>query len=114
MAFGCWCVAANDETGTHDGTKGLSFGIPGGTRWIPAHCDAVLRRHFWFWAESYNSSANLNSPATLLGMHLTSVGRGCNMVLDLSPTPTGLVQDNDVAVYQGEDCPCPLLALSDV
>ena len=56
---------------------------------MPAHCDAVLRRHFWFWAaSSYNSSANLNTAAQLLGMHLTSVGRGCNMVLDMSPTPT--------------------------
>jgi hypothetical protein len=32
-------------------------------------------------------------------MHLTSVGRGCNMILDLSPTPTGLVQENDAATY---------------
>ena len=40
---------------------------------MPAHCDAVLRRHFWFWAaSSYNSSANLNTAAQLLGMHLTS------------------------------------------
>ena len=69
---------------------------------MPAHCDAVLRRHFWFWAEgTYNQSANLNSPAVLLGMHMTSVGRGCNMVLDMSPTPTGLLQTNDVETYAG-------------
>jgi hypothetical protein len=38
--------AANDEIGTYDGSnKGSSsFGIPDGTRWLPAHCDAVLRR----------------------------------------------------------------------
>lgn len=68
-------------------------------------------------------------------MHLTSVGRGCNMyvcpacravcrrvcvlhveryvgvcvtcvsrmrrILDMSPTPTGLLQENDVATYAG-------------
>ena len=54
---------------------GKPFGIADGTRWVPAHCDAVLRRHFWFWAQgAYNNSATLNSPAQLLGMHLTSVG----------------------------------------
>jgi len=95
---------ANDETGTHTGQtslgQGASFGIANGTRWIPAHCDAVLRRHFWFWANNtYNQSANLNTPQDLLGMHLTSVGRGCNMVLDMSPTPSGLLQENDVATY---------------
>jgi hypothetical protein len=36
--------AANDEIGTYDGKGSSSFGIPDGTRWLPAHCDAVLRR----------------------------------------------------------------------
>ena len=94
---------ANDQAGTHTGQRSLgqsaSFGVANGTRWMPAHCDAVLRRHFWFWSTTYNQSANLNTPQDLLGMHLTSVGRGCNMVLDMSPTPTGLLQANDVATY---------------
>ena len=76
--------------------------MPGGTHWCPAHCDAVLRRHFWFWANhTYDDPANLNGPSKLLAMHMTSVGRGCNMVLDMSPTPTGLLQQNDVAAYEG-------------
>jgi hypothetical protein len=94
---------ANDEAGTHTGQKALgqaaTYGIANGTRWMPAHCDAVLRRHFWFWSDAYNQSRDLNTPEDLLGMHLTSVGRGCNMVLDMSPTPTGLLQSNDVATY---------------
>ena len=44
---------------------------------------------------------NLNTPAQLLAMHLTSVGRGCNMILDMSPTSTGLLQQNDVDAYAG-------------
>eukprot|EP01052_Picozoa_sp_SAG31_P027660 SAG31_NODE_2604_length_5397_cov_18.535296_3_plen_262_part_00 len=90
---------ANTDTLEFTGSGGKPFGIPSGTRWVPAHCDAVLRRHYWFWAESYNTSSNLNTAEELLGMHLTSVGRGCNMVLDMSPTPSGLLQENDVATY---------------
>ena len=60
-------------------------------------CSGVLRR---FWEESsYNHSANLNTAPMLLGMHLTSIGRGCNMILDMSPTSTGLLQTNDVETY---------------
>jgi alpha-L-fucosidase len=99
MKYPMW--NANDENGSYSGSGDQPYGIPDGTRWMPAHCDAVLRRHFWFWdAASYNSTANLNSPAQLLGMHLTSIGRGCNMILDMSPTPSGLLQANDVETYQ--------------
>ena len=27
-------------------------GIPYGVRYCPAHCDAVLREHIWFWQEN--------------------------------------------------------------
>lgn len=97
MSYPMW--NANTDTLDFTGSGGKSFGIPDGTRWVPAHCDAVLRRHFWFWAENYNSTSNLNTPEQLLAMHLTSVGRGCNMILDMSPTRTGLLQENDVATY---------------
>ena len=94
MSYPMW--NANTETLDYLGSGGKPFGVPNGSRWVPAHCDAVLRRHFWFWAENYNSTSNLKSAEQLLGMHLTSVGRGCNMILDMSPTPTGLLQENDL------------------
>ena len=98
MPYPLW--NANDEACSLIGAGGRGYGEPGGTRWCPAHCDAVLRRHFWFWdAATYNASANLNVPSTLLKMHLTSVGRGCNMILDMSPTTAGLLQPNDAATY---------------
>eukprot|EP00039_Didymoeca_costata_P023435 m.7098 g.7098 ORF g.7098 m.7098 type:complete len:492 (+) comp3647_c0_seq1:90-1565(+) len=99
MPYPMWNT--NDAQCSYNGA-GKSYGIPGGSRWCPAHCDAVLRRHFWFWAPgSYNQTNNLNTPSELARMHITSVGRGCNMILDMSPQPNGLLQDNDVAAYNG-------------
>ena len=64
MSYPMW--NANTDTLDYLGSQGKPFGIPDGTRWVPAHCDAVLRRHFWFWADNYNSSANLNTVGCLL------------------------------------------------
>lgn len=101
MPYPVW--NANDESCSHHGGSGSTgYGIAAGTRWCPAHCDAVLRRHFWFWdSQQYNGTGadNINTAPLLLGMHLTSVGRGCNMILDMSPTDTGLIQQNDVQTY---------------
>jgi len=94
---------ANDATCSKNAASPAAngnFGIPNGTVWCAAHCDAVLRNHFWFWANhSYDQPSNLNNASKLVAMHMTSVGRGCNMILDLSPTPTGLLQTNDMAAY---------------
>lgn len=98
MPYPVW--NANDGDCSHNGLGSHGYGIPDGTRWCPAHCDAVLRRHFWFWNnENYNETTNLNTAPDLLSMHLTSVGRGCNMILDMSPTPTGLLEKIDSATY---------------
>jgi hypothetical protein len=98
MPYPVW--NANDGACTFMGDKGQGYGIADGTRWCPAHCDAVLRRHWWFWNNAgYNSSSNLNTAPILLGMHMTSVGRGCNMILDMSPTPAGLLEAEDSATY---------------
>ena len=64
MSYPMW--NANTDTLDYIGSQGKPFGIPDGTRWVPAHCDAVLRRHFWFWADNYNSSSNLNTVGHLL------------------------------------------------
>jgi hypothetical protein len=93
MPYPVW--NANDAECSHNGGAS-GYGVPSGERWCPAHCDAVLRRHFWFWNDgSYNTSSNLNTAPDLLSMHMTSVGRGCNMVLDMSPTTSGLLEQID-------------------
>eukprot|EP00912_Choanoflagellata_sp_UC4_P001158 UC4_evm1s721 len=100
MPYPVW--NANDDSCSHMGSGEEGFGIAAGTRWCPAHCDAVLRRHFWFWdSQLYNGTGadNINTSPTLLGMHLTSIGRGCNMILDMSPTSTGIIQQNDLDTY---------------
>ena len=50
--------------------------------------DAVLRRHYWFWAEGYDSAGNLNSHQRLLGMHLVRNPHLILLILTLSsPNP---------------------------
>jgi hypothetical protein len=91
---------ANTEDCGLNGVGTSRFGTPYGTRFCAAHCDAVLRNHFWFWdQQTYDNPSNLNSASRLLAMHMTSIGRGCNMILDMSPTDTGLLQQNDVQTY---------------
>lgn len=99
MPYPVW--NANDAECTHHGSS-AGYGTPDGSRYCPAHCDAVLRRHFWFYDKAtYNNTANLNTPLDLLRMYVTSVGRGCNMILDMSPTDTGLIIPEDAAAYAG-------------
>lgn len=98
MPYPVW--NANTDDCSKNGHGG-SYGEPYGTTWCPAHCDSVLRNHFWFWnSQTYDNPSNLNNASKLLAMHMTTVGRGCNMILDMSPTNTGLVQTNDVETYK--------------
>ena len=82
---------------TLDGS-GVPYGEPNGTRWVPAHCDAVLRRHAWNWSPNWDRLP-LNTAPDLVAMHLTSVGRGCNMVLDVAPNRDGVLDPTDAATY---------------
>ncbi|EGD79137.1 hypothetical protein PTSG_09867 [Salpingoeca rosetta] len=84
----------NQDCSDFDGNH---YGSPDGTRYCPSHCDGVLNQHFWFW-EPYTSDRRYTVPE-LLANYFTSVGRGCNFVLNMGPDTTGFLPKPDVERY---------------
>lgn len=76
-------------------------GTPTGSVFCPASCDTVIglpSHHDWFWqahTEEDNKSAD-----ELVQEYLTSVGRGCNLILNVAPAPTGGVDPVDQPLYE--------------
>jgi alpha-L-fucosidase len=64
------------------------------TQWLPAECDVSIRPG-WFWHESQN--AQVTSPRALIDLYYKSVGRGCNLLLNVPPDRRGQLHDTDVA-----------------
>jgi len=91
---------SNTPTCSHyngiDPSLAPSTGPNGASRWCSPHCDAVLREHIWFWR---SDPPPPKSTLALVRQYLTSVGRGCNMVMDIQPMPSGLLHPDDVAAY---------------
>ncbi|MGD9518345.1 MAG: alpha-L-fucosidase [Armatimonadota bacterium] len=61
--------------------------------WLPAECDARIRAN-WFWHES--DTPSLKSVERLVDMYYCSVGRGCNLLLNVGPDNRGLLPETDV------------------
>jgi len=62
----------------------------GRPRYLPPECDVALRRG-WFWSPE-------DEPKTvdhLLAVHHRSVGMGANLLLDVPPTTSGRIGDDD-------------------
>lgn len=99
MGYPAWY--SNTGTCTHssgiDPTKAPSGNSTSAvTRWCAPHCDAVLREHIWFWESNPPPPKDAQA---LVRQYLSSVGRGCNMVMDLQPAPNGSLVPADVAAY---------------
>ena len=58
----------------------------------PFECDCKLREH-WFYDLDENTTKSLDE---LIGMYEYSVGRGCNLLLNVGPDDRGLIPDSDV------------------
>ena len=76
---------------------GIDQGTPNGDRFCAAHCDMVLREHIWFWQPNPPPITNITQ---MISMYLTSIGRGCNLILDMAPNTTGLLLEDDIKQYQ--------------
>lgn len=74
--------------------KSLWHGDQGGTHWVPAEVDVSIRPG-WFWHESQNDK--VKTLDQLLEIYYNSVGRGCNLLLNVPPDRRGLFHENDVA-----------------
>jgi len=74
-------------------------GDPLGEQFRPPFCDTVIREHKWFWLPRTRN--RIKNVSTLISEYLTSVGRGCHMILNLNPDPFGLIEDEDLHAYKG-------------
>jgi len=73
--------------------ESLWYGDKGGTHWVPAEVDVSIRPG-WFWHESQND--NVKTLDQLLEIYYASVGRGCNLLLNVPPDRRGLFHEIDV------------------
>ena len=67
----------------------------GGPRWLPAECDCRMRERNWFYEDA--DEHTVKSVDELMGLYYYSVGRGCNLLLNIGPDRRGLLPDRDAA-----------------
>ncbi|MGQ9619956.1 MAG: alpha-L-fucosidase [Bacteroidales bacterium] len=94
-----WCLLNKDEM--YPGgpfAKILGQGHEDGKYWVPAEVDVSIRPG-WFWHEKEDSL--VKSPEKLLDIYYTSVGRNCNLILNVPPDKRGLIHENDVKSLLG-------------
>jgi alpha-L-fucosidase len=75
-------------------------GDPHGKMYSPPSCDAVLREHCWFGGDAYPPGhCKLSNTSNLVRKYLTSVGRNCNLILNIAPDTHGVLGAEEVAAY---------------
>ncbi len=67
----------------------------GGPKWLPAECDCRMRERNWFYEHA--DEHTVKSVEELMGLYYYSVGRGCNLLLNIGPDRRGLLPDRDAA-----------------
>ncbi|KAI3974788.1 hypothetical protein MKX01_028048 [Papaver californicum] len=92
----CWfLVNQSSLTIGHTDAKYSGGGDPQGQDWIPAECDVSIRPGgFWHPSELPKSAL------TLLDIYYKSAGRNCLLLLNVPPSSSGLISDEDVQVLR--------------
>ncbi|HEU5069603.1 MAG TPA: alpha-L-fucosidase [Verrucomicrobiae bacterium] len=90
----CWATLNRDEfaPGQADSQR-LNHGDRPGTHWVPAECDVSIRPGWFYHASEDNK---VKTPAQLVELYFTSVGRGASLLLNLPPDRRGRLADVDV------------------
>lgn len=89
----CW--NAIDRADARTGTATSLNSDPNGDTWMPNEVDVSIRRPDWFWSTT-NESKVLN-PDQLLSIYYGSVGRGCQLLLNIPANRDGLLPEADCA-----------------
>ena len=88
----CWNTASEARTSMF--TKDMLTWLPDTPKWVPAECDVPIRKLHWFWhPDDENSLLTMDE---LLNIYYKSVGRGTNLLLNISPDRRGLLPETDV------------------
>ena len=88
--------ATRDNEGSFPGfadEKALNVGDENGPSWIPAECDVSIRPGWFYHAEE---DSKVKSVEQLLDIYYGSVGRNCNLLLNIGVDRRGLVNEADV------------------
>jgi alpha-L-fucosidase len=89
-----WCLLKKDEMYPGgDFSNILGEGQEDGNYWVPAEVDVSIRPG-WFYHKSQDSL--VRSPENLLELYYSSVGRNCNLILNVPPDRRGLLNEIDV------------------
>jgi len=86
-----------DNEGTFPGfadEKALNVGEENGNLWIPAECDVSIRPG-WFYHQAEDTK--LKTVSQLMEIYFASVGRNCNLLLNIGVDRRGLVNEHDIA-----------------
>jgi len=67
---------------------------PGHAGWIPAEANLHTRRN-WFWTPG--SDTTLRSIPFMKNVYLESIGRGANLLINMTPDTTGLIPETEVS-----------------
>lgn len=84
----CWPTVDDTPFTPQKGNQG----VRGGSIWNPAETDVSIRPG-WFWHASEDDQ--VRSPANLLDLYLSSVGRGSTLLLNVPPDSRGRIGDTD-------------------
>jgi alpha-L-fucosidase len=89
-----WCLLNKDKMYPGgDFASILGEGQEDGNYWVPAEVDVSIRPG-WFYHQSQDSM--VRSPENLMELYYSSVGRNCNLLLNVPPDRRGLLHENDV------------------
>nr|GLL43128.1 alpha-L-fucosidase 1 [Ipomoea trifida] len=92
----CWSLINSSDV-TIGGTdyEYIEMGDPSGQDWVPAECDVSIRPG-WFW----HASEAPKTAMDLLDLYYKSVGRNCQLLLNVPPNTSGLISDEDIQVLR--------------
>jgi alpha-L-fucosidase len=74
-------------------TQALQHGNPAGRVWRPGEADVSIRPG-WFWHAAEDDK--VRTTEDLMELYFTSVGRNSGLLLNVPPTPEGLLHETDV------------------
>jgi alpha-L-fucosidase len=79
----------------------LGQGDQGGSQWVPTECDFSIQNigdpDGWF----YDPTDRVKTPKELLAIYYTSVGRGGIFLMNVPPSPEGIIGPAEVASIEG-------------
>ena len=89
-----WCLLNKDEMWPGGNfARELGEGHENGNYWVPAEVDVSIRPGWFFHS---NEDSLVKTPEKLLDIYYSSVGRNCNLILNIPPDRRGLLHENDV------------------